>query len=203
MLTKNQIEILNLFRKNIFLKTSILQIKKLLKKKSYQRVHEAVRELEKNKILKSEKAGNTRLISLILTPQAIFYISFLDEQEAINKNFSNYEKIMSIKEVSSYIIIITGSYAKGTQMKSSDLDLVAIIPDDQKAPDIQKLVENITFLYHPRVHPYVFTRKDFIEMLLDYKENYGKEIFRYHVILKNASIYYEIIRGAIKNGFKG
>jgi predicted nucleotidyltransferase len=202
MLTKNQILILNLFRKNIFLKSSILQIAKKINKKSYQRVYEAVKDLEKKKILKLEKLGNTNLISLSLNSYSISQIAFLEEQEAIRLNIPNYEKLMSIKEISQYLIIVTGSYVKEKATKTSDLDLVLVIPNDQKAIDIQKLVENLTLVYHPPIHLYVFNNKDFIEMLLEKQENYGKETFRNHIILKNAYIYYELIKEAIEYGFK-
>jgi predicted nucleotidyltransferase len=138
-----------------------------------------------------------------LTPRSISYLSFLDEQEAMNKKIPNYEKIMSLREISSYLIIVAGSYAKGKATKKSDLDVVIIIPDNERAIDVQKLVENLTLLFYPFIHLYVFNKKDFIEMLLEKNENYGKEIFRHHIILKNASIYYDILRGVIENGFQG
>ena len=128
---------------------------------------------------------------------------FLDEQEAIAKKIPNYEKIVAINEISPFLIIVTGSYAKGKETKKSDLDLVIIIPDNQDVLQIQKLVENITLLFIPKIHLYVFKRKDFLEMLTDKNENYGKEIFRYHYILKNAQTYYEILKEAIEHGFKG
>lgn len=203
MLKKNQIEIINLFRKNIFLKCSILQIQKKLKKKSYQRVYEAVKQLEKEKILKLEKVGNTNVVSLSLNPLSIPKISFLDESEKENEKMPNYEKIISLKELSRYLVIITGSYVKGTATKNSDLDVVVIIPDNENPLDIQKLLDNLMFLFHPKIHLYVFKNKDFVEMLLSKEENYGKEIFRNHLIFKNAYIYYEILKEAIENGFKG
>ena len=203
MLTKNQIKILNLFRKNISLKASILGIAKKINKKAYQRVYEAVNDMVKKNILHSQKVGGSNLISLELTKSSITYLAFLDEQEPMVKKIPNYEQIISIKEASRYLIIVTGSYAKGKAKKNSDLDLVIIIPDTEKSFDIQKLIENLTFLFYPRVHLYVFNNKDFIAMLLDKKENYGKEIYKNHIILKNAYIYYELLKEAIENGFKG
>ncbi len=195
---KNQKLILELFRKNIFLKTSILNLSKLLKK-SYPKIYDAVKILESNKILNVEKIGNTKQVSLILNHTSIQNLSLLDEQS----NIPNYEKIINLKEISQYLILITGSYIKGTANKQSDLDLVVIVPDNQNAMEIQKLVENLTILYHPKVHLYVLNNKDFIEMLLDKKENYGKEIFKNHVILKNAYIYYENLKEALEHGFRG
>jgi len=203
MVRKAEDEIMNYFRKNSLKKISILQLMKSLKKKSYQRIYEAVKSLENQEMIKSEKIGNINLISLYLTRQTVIKLSFLDEQEAIAKKIPNYEKIVAINEISPFLIIVTGSYAKGKETKKSDLDLVIIIPDNQDVLQIQKLVENITLLFIPKIHLYVFKRKDFLEMLTDKNENYGKEIFRYHYILKNAQTYYEILKEAIEHGFKG
>jgi len=202
MLTKNQAGILNLLRKDVFLKTSILQIAKKLGK-SYQRVYESVKKLENEDILKIDKVGNTSLVSLLLTRNSILHLSFLDEEEAMQKKLPNFNKIIEMGEISQYLIIATGSYAKGTATKSSDLDLVLVAPNNEKAIEIQKLTENLTLTFYPRMHLYVFNNRDFREMLLDKKENYGKEIFRNHIMLKNAYIYYELLKEAIENGFKG
>ncbi len=203
MIAKNQIEILNLFRKDIFLKVSILKIKNNLKKGSYQRVYDAVKDLIKQDILKAETVGKSSQTSLILNQKSISRLAFLDEQEAIQKNIPNFDKITSIKEISNYLIIIAGSYAKGNAKKTSDLDLVIIIPDDKEILKISKLLENLTLLYLPRIHLYVFNNNSFIEMLLSKEENYGKEIFRNHVILKNAYIYYELLKETMERGFRG
>lgn len=201
MLTKNQLKILEIFRKNIFLETNMRKLVKISKSKSYQRIYEAVKELEKNKILNLRKIGNSNLSSLNLSNRSISLLSFLDEQESFSKNIPNSEKIKSLKQISQYLIMITGSYAKNTQTKNSDLDLIIVIPDNEKAINIQKLIENLTLFFRPKIHLYVFNNRDFIEMLLDKKENYGKEIYKNHIIIKNAYIYYELLKEAIENGF--
>lgn len=203
MISKNQVQVINLFRKDIFLEASIRGITKILKKRSYQRVYDAVKELKENGVLNIKRVGHSNLISISLTHETISMLAFLEEQEARTKKIPNYEKIISIKEISQYLIIVTGSYAKKTYTKSSDLDLVIIVPDNQKAMDIQKLVENLTLLFIPKLHLYVFNNGDFVEMLLDKKENYGKEIFKNKIIIKNAYIYYELLKEAIENGFRG
>jgi len=79
---KNELKILNLFRKNIFLKSSIREIAIKTKSKSYQRIHEAVEKLVQKNILISDKIGNTCLISLNLSRESIITLSFLDETES-------------------------------------------------------------------------------------------------------------------------
>ena len=163
ILTKNELKILDLFRKNIFLKSSIMDIMKKINSKSYQRVYEAVGSLEKKQILYSEKIGNINLISLKMSRNTFVNFAFLDEQE--KNKIPNASKIIELKEITDYLTLVTGSYAKGTATKKSDLDLVIIIPDKDDMVHMQKLVENITMLFIPEIHLYVFRKKDFIEML--------------------------------------
>lgn len=201
IITRNELRVLNLFRKELFLKTSIRDIMKKITSKSYQRVYEAVEGLIKRNVLSSVRVGNANLISINMSRETFVILAFLDEQEG-NK-IPNYSKIMEIKEISNYLILATGSYARGNATKRSDLDLVIIVPDKENAANIQKLVENITILFVPEIHLYVLTKKDFIEMLKDKKENYGKEIVKNKIILKNAQMYYELLKEAIENGYKG
>ena len=83
------------------------------------------------------------------------------------------------------------------------MDLVVIVPDKENLVAVQKLVENKTMLFVPSVHLYVFRKKDFIEMLNSKEENYGKEIVKNRIMLKNAQIFYELIKEAVENGYKG
>ena len=199
--TKNELKVINLFRKNIFLNASIREIMKKVGSNSYQRVYEAIESLVKKNILSLEKKSSLNLISLKISRETILNLAFLEEKEG-NK-IPNYSKIIEIKEITDYLILVTGSYAKGNYNKKSDLDLVIIAPNKENIVAIQKLVKNITMLFVPEVHLYVITKKDFIEMLKSKNENYGKEIVKNKIILKNGQIYYELIKEAIENGYKG
>ena len=198
-INKNEVKIVELFRKELFLKASIMELMKKITSKSYQRVYEAVEKLIRKKILLSEKIGNTNLISLNFSRETILLFSFFDEKEG-NK-IPNYLRILEIKEISDYLILVTGSYVSGKFNKKSDLDLVIIVPDKEDIVAIQKLIENKTMLFVPSVHLYVFRKKDFIEMLKNKEPNYGKEIVKKKIILKNAQIFYELIKEAIENGY--
>ena len=200
-INKNELKILELFRKELFLKASIKGLMKRIKSNSYQRVHEAVKMLVKKNVIISEKIGNTNLINLNFSREAILLLSFLDEKEA--DKIPNYLKLFDIKEISDFLILVTGSYASGNFNKKSDLDLVVIIPDKEDVVSIQRFVENKTMLFVPSIHLYVFRKKDFIEMIKDKNENYGREIVKNKIILKNARIFYELLKEAVENGYKG
>src|SRR3990167_3935051 len=105
MLGKSQVAILDLFRKDIFLKASIKAIADRLKK-SYPRVYEAIKTFEKENILKIERVGRSDLVSINWNEKAISFLAFLDEQEAFKKNLPHHHKITSIKEMSDYIILV-------------------------------------------------------------------------------------------------
>ena len=199
-ITKNEFEILNLYRKDIFLEATIMKIMNKLSKKSYQRIYESVKELEKKKILKMEKFGNSNKVTLNLSQESIVYLSFLEEKESLSKKIPNIEKIFAVKEIEDDIILVTGSYAKNRQTKNSDIDLVIIT--NEKEVEKQKLLDTLTSLLKPEFHNIVINQKDFLEMLKSEEENFGKEIFKNHQILRNTNKYYLLIKKAIKNGFR-
>ncbi len=196
---KNQMEILNLFRRDVFLSKTIREISLMLKK-SYSRIHDAISELEHKNIIHVKRVGKSKVCELNLSPESISIFSFLDEQEAFSKNIPNIQKILEFEEFLDDIILITGSYVSKKQNSMSDIDLVVIAKSDVFKK--QKLIENLTHLFIPVVHPTAISYKNFIEMLLDKEQNYGKEIFTKRLIFRNSSRYYELIKEAIKNGFK-
>lgn len=200
MLAKKQEEILNLFRKNVFLKATIREISKIMKK-AYPKTYEAVKEMEKQGIIKINKIGNSSVCEINLTDKTISILGYLDEQEAHLNNIPNMQKILNFEEFLDDIILVTGSYAGKKAGKNSDIDLVIITKE--KAFNKQKLIENLTSLIIPEIHVIVLTNEDFIKMLLDKEENYGKEIFKNRLIFRNSNRYYYDLKEAIKNGFRG
>jgi predicted nucleotidyltransferase len=190
---------MNLFRKNIFLKKTIREVSILLKK-DYPNTYNSIIELEKERFLKIEKIGRSKLCSVEINQKTISLFSFLDEQESFEINIPNINKILDFKEFNDDIILVTGSYALGKQTKESDLDLILIVKE--KAFEKQKLLENVSSLMIPKVHALVFSYKDFVDMLLDKKPSLGKEIFNKRLIFKNTTKYYNLINEAIEHGFR-
>lgn len=197
---KSNIDIVNLFRKNIFLEKTIREISLILDK-DYPNIYNSIKELLKNNILNIEKIGKSSLINIKINPESVSLLSFLDINEALSKKVPNIDKILEIKEINDDIVIIIGSYSKNTQTSKSDIDLVIITKDD--AFKKQKLMENLTSLLIPKFHVIVLSNKDFIDMLLDKKPNFGREIFKSRLIFKNAELYYNLIKEGVENGFRG
>ena len=196
ILKKNEVKILELYRKNLFLKASIRTLMQLTNSKSYQRIHEATNNLLKNNILKKEDLGNTNLITINLERNTILLLSLLEEKDA--KKIPNKEILETIK----YLTLITGSYAKKTNTKQSDLDVVVITNNEENIVRTQKLIENQTMLLTPKTHIHVIKKSDFMEMLEEPGQNFGKETVKNKIIIKNAETYYELIKKAVENGYK-
>lgn len=204
MLTKREIQVLGVFRKRLFETFTINEISKMLKTASYSWTHNAVKKISKLGIFQLETKGHSKLVGLNLDSLlAIKYLSLLDELEAFGRRIPNIEEIFKMVSQSYFTLIIGGSYAAGTQTSRSDLDIVVIVDDGADTTAVANTLRNKGGLLIPEVHPYVFTEKEFQEMLLDTGENYGKLLFRNRLIFFGAGNYYLIVKEARKHGFLG
>jgi predicted nucleotidyltransferase len=201
MLSKNQVQIIGLFRKNLFLKATMLEIMHKLRKKSYQRIHEAIKELEQQNMIQTTRYGNSIICELKLSPETTSTLAFLEEQDALSKRIPNMHEILELKEFLEDILLVTGSYAKGTATARSDIDLAIIT--NGNAFHKQKLIENLTALFTPKIHPIVVSHKDYVNMLLEKDQNYGKEILKNRLLFRNSAQYFELIKEAVEHGFRG
>ncbi|MEK6926983.1 MAG: nucleotidyltransferase domain-containing protein [Nanoarchaeota archaeon] len=190
-------------------KLTYSEIQKISGKKSKSYIYRALNHLTNEKIIQTERVGKSILYELTISGlQTQSYLGNLSEylawqsshipQDIINKLAEKIGKITSF-----FILIVTGSYANKTQTKKSDLD-IAIICDDKVNPQsIMAEIKLESNLSIPQVHPYIFTRKQFTEMLTNKEFNYGKEIAKNNIIFFGGSIYFNILNEAIEHGFKG
>jgi predicted nucleotidyltransferase len=182
------------------------QVKDLSRNKSDNYVHTILKKFVRDEILTENKVGNVILYSLSKNVFALNTAGFIAEYKASkNKHlpFKNIQKLLSKIKTPFYSFIITGSYAKQKQKKSSDLDIVVICDDKQKPNTILSQIKLESELLTPEVHPYVFTKYEFSQMLLSKDENYGKEVVRNNLIITGAKPFYSILMEAIENGFNG
>ena len=203
MLTAKELEIVDLFRKNLFLNPTIREIMKLIKTKSYNWTYHAVLKLAQEDILTITKKGNSHICTINLKNQkTISYLSLLEENIALNAKIPHLETLFELMPKAFYILLITGSYASRTFTKKSDVDFVVIIEEKEEKKWLQNTLSNKGELLIPAIHPYVFTREEFMEMLINKELNYGKEISKKHLILSGAELYLKIVREAIEHGYK-
>lgn len=206
MLTKEEIKIIELFRKNLPNDYTIREIMKKTSKKSYNWTFKTVKKLNKLGIINFKKNGHSNMSSLNLDNfLTLVYLSLLEEFNINSKKLpkKNISELINSIPLSYFTFMISGSYAAGKPEKKSDLDVIILIEEGINAKKILTVLKNKGELMIPEVHPYVFTKSEFLQMLLSDEENYGKQIYKNRIIAFGAENYYFILKQAIKNGFKG
>ena len=201
---KKEISLLIPFIKEPWKNFTLSEIKTLTKNKSHHYVYEALEKFSKS-ILKKEMRGNTNIYKINENTKDMDYFT-LAEISLKERNAQIPIKVIQqiqdkIKD-SFYTLLVTGSYAKNKQIKSSDLDIAIIIPTqtDKKPYEIALKEGELTI---PEVHGFVFTEEEFYEMLINKEFNYGKECAKNHILIHGINAYYKILLRGLQNGFKG
>lgn len=157
----------------------------------YKNTYNIVNELEPT-IISLEKIGNTNLIRLNPVPNQDIYSV---EQKRTQEFMENNPKLNAIKsyiEEVNYpfmIVLIFGSFAKGKNIPSSDIDL-CVISDN---PNKMKELWNMLNLLSLKLEIQEFTTKEFISMIEKKQNNLGNEIIKSNIILYGIENYYNLI----------
>jgi len=139
-----------------------------------------------------ETKGKSKLIKIKwneITKAYLTIASYEEKQEFIKK----YHIIKRIEEKSKNITLIFGSYAKETQNKTSDVDVMIINKTGEKTVSFSDLV----MLYDIKINPMFFTEKEFIDVLKDKEENVGKQAVKNHVLLSGYSDFWRLVENGI------
>lgn len=118
----------------------------------------------------------------------LFLVELERKAEVIKKIPLIYKDIISI-ENPLFIPVLFGSFAKGTNTKSSDID-ICIIHDNEK--EANKILRTLSI--HPKIELQVFSYDEFIKMIKTKEFNVGHEIMEFGIPLINIESYYGVIR---------
>ena len=173
---------------------NILKISKALRM-DYKNTYSIVKRLEKESLVKIEPFGHSNRIMLI--PQVhpiIFEAEYARREEVLkDKNFivmiNHFKKSLKTK---CYALLLFGSYAKKTQTKHSDIDLMFICSNGIEE-QFEKEVDKASRLLPLPLHCSVFSDKQFLDMISTKEFNVGQEALKDNVILYGIETYYEVI----------
>ena len=186
MLLNNQILIFEEFLRdfNSRLTGSFIAKKKNLNQKT---VSNYLNKLEKEHILKSKIQGKNKLYFLNLDNKEIIKNFIIAVEHLRTINF--YKKNILIKEITGKIqpnikgiAVIFGSYAKNTQKKDSDLDILLIGKCNEKE------INKISKIYKIEINLKIYPRLE--------QDILTKEVIKDHIIIRNV----EQFIGEILNG---
>lgn len=211
LLTVEELRLLDIFRKNPLKSLEFKQIMNLAKKKSRGWVFDTLQNFSNENFITKIKVNNSYLYKANLKSFGLIsYFKPLDFAEAHINNTKwpkniydilNEVKLNITKETPFFVMLVFGSYAERKQNEKSDLDIAVII--DSKETKIAAYIETVARRNITTIDYHIITKDDFKEMLLKEEENLGKQIFRKHVLIWGNEQYYELLREAEENGFRG
>lgn len=203
VITKFQLTLLEYFKENLFREINKSEIKKKLNITSESMLHTALNELITLNLIELKKYGRNNYYKTTFNLLELGYFGLIDKTRFLKLSENIQKPIKDILELNTkfdFILIIFGSYTKNKQTRTSDLD-IALIIDNKK--NIESYIERIKLKSLVELDLNLFSKEDFIKMLTNSEFNLGKEIIKSSIILNNNECYYNLIKEAIKNGYKG
>ena len=200
MLTKQQLTILGVFKKDIFDSLTFKQIKESSKQKSNNVVQIALKQFKEQDLVKTRVTGDITTYSLNLDNNVtLSHLNLINSLEIQKRKFpreilSEIQKRVS-KQTNFFILIVFGSYAKNKAAEKSDLDIAVIVESEQTKKEVTPLLETVKRREIKPIDYHIFTRNEFLEMLNADYENVGKQIYKNHLIYYGFIEYYNLIRG--------
>jgi|SRR3989344_3652714 len=173
---------------------NILKISKELKM-NYKNIYSIIKRLEKESLIRLESFGQSSRVKLISQMHPLIFEAEYSRRKELLKNknlrvmLNDFKNTLKSKY---YILLIFGSYAKKTQTKNSDIDLMFIVPDGNEELFEKNIHQTARSLPLP-IHTLVFSEKQFLEMANSRESNVGQEALKNNIILYNIETYYEMI----------
>jgi len=166
-------------------------------KETYSFVNKVTNKLIKDNIIIKQTIGNSHLCTLNLNnekTQAYLTLNEIEKKERFIEKNKNIRTLISeiTKKIQAECVLIFGSYAKGNQTKSSDIDLLII--NNKKDNTINKEINLLETMYNIKINQIVINERIFKEMIQNNVEiNVGKEALKNHIILYGSNIFWKLI----------
>ncbi|MDY6788619.1 MAG: nucleotidyltransferase domain-containing protein [Candidatus Nanohaloarchaea archaeon] len=206
MLLKEKSKVLEPFTRMPWKGLTFGEVKEISGKSSDNYVHSTLKEAVSEGILVEEKAGNVILYSPARNSWSNTVLGFVAEYRTHNMEHIPHQelkRVMDEIDTPFYSLVVTGSYARGEQSADSDLDIVVLCGEDRSPESIMAEIRFESEMSVPEIHPYVFTRSQMVEMLINDEENYGKETVRNFLVVTGGKQFYKVVLEAVDNGFQG
>ncbi len=187
----NKLKILNYLGKNLGRSFTMHELSKLVKV-PYATFYRTIQKMKD--LVRIQDVGKSKTISLSTENPAIrSYLTISSDEE--KKEFLKKQPIIS--KIASELqtkdsVVLFGSYAKGNEKESSDIDLLVINKNGEKTISFTKY----ELLFRKKINPVFITKSEFREMLQEKNENIVKQALKGHIILQNPESFW----GCVLNG---
>ncbi len=187
-----EVEIIKFLLENKDENLTINQIATILKK-DYKNVHTIIKRLEAASFITLESFGNSYKVTLNTIMHPLLFEAEYGRRGELLKNkdisimFDYFKKL----KTKFYVLLVFGSYAKKRNNKSSDIDLMFIIPNSSESI-LEKEIYGIGRTIPLLLHITIFTETDFKAMIQSKAVTVGQEAMKHNVILYGIEAFYEM-----------
>ncbi len=189
----NEVEVIKLLIENRDKELNINYVAKLLKK-DYKNAHNIISRLSKMQLVKLQPFGRShRVILLNRVHPLVFEAEYIRRNELLrNKDIAIMCDSFNRMHSKLYVLLLFGSYAKKTQTKHSDIDLMFIVPDAAE-DKMEREIQNIASILPLKIHMNIFRESDFKAMKNSKEITVGSEAMKNNIILHGIEPYYELL----------
>ena len=158
---------------------------------SYERVNTALKSLANKKIIAEKKVGKTLTYSLEVQHlySEIGFDHYMLEREI---GFMKKHRILynAIKETMNnpliWMVVLFGSYSKGTESKQSDIDLICV---SDKKKETEHFIKSLRYRYNLEFAPVVLPLYEFPNIKKDNPELWN-DLKTYGIVFKGKDSFY-------------
>ncbi len=177
---------------------------------SYSYVHGQIESLKKEKIIIVDQQSTRKYCSPNYDNPEMKSLFVHISRQITDEFFKKREKIFLITErllsalpkktgYNLFSIVLFGSLAKGTDSKTSDMDLFFIVPSKRKYDEpIEMECVALSRNFGIEINPIISEPKSFLDMLGERDMNVGKELLKNKIILFGAEKFWELVFEGIK-----
>jgi len=188
MLSNTQIEVLASFFPELKEKTS-KQIE-IATGLSHEPTFRILKSLVKNKYLKKKKVGKTNVYELIFTDETyLVYTYFMTKKISQFKQKSSllYKRLKEfINSIKANSVVLFGSYAKGTETKVSDIDILVV----SNEKNIEKIASTFKTKYNISIKPVIVKAEDFKNIKKDNPTFYN-DLIKFGIVLDGLEFFFK------------
>lgn len=194
-LTKTEINILKVFTGRITESFSILEVAKKLGQ-NYSIVHSSFQKLYRKNFLTTGKHKNY-FLNYKENFSDLAYIESLKSKDFLKKHKTILlfiEDVLNKPGLNYFTLLVFGSYILKKQRKSSDIDILIIIPNLKQVEKTEILLESVASMFSTKFHINVVSIESVLEMMGKRDEkNIFNETLNNHIICFGAENYYKIL----------
>jgi len=162
----------------------------------YKNAHGITQRLAKGGIITLERFGKSSKVVLQNTCNPLIFEAEYERRRELLKN-KNFKVLLGYFDrnirTKFYVMMLFGSYAKGTKTKNSDIDLLFIVPDNG-TQQCEREIRKTAALVPLNLHITVVPEKDFIAMKESRQDTVVSEAIRNNVLLRGIEDYYGLMQ---------